>query len=157
MSEQWKLSGKKVSLDALAAQSEKLEGIQFFERPGGLTITVVDGVRKRVWFEESRGKLSVSIGGKLYFGAVEKQEWGTAGSGGSESDLTSQFPGKVRKILAEEGSIVEEGAPLLMMEAMKMEFSIKAPFRGRVEKWNVEVGAQVSPGQKFLEFKAERL
>ena len=158
MKEFWKISGKRVSLNrveesapVVAPESE----IKFIPRPGGITLVEVNGVRRRVYFEESKGNLSTSLSGKLYFGKLEKQEWSSGAAGGSESDLVSQFPGKIRKILVEVGTIVDEGVPLLMMEAMKMEFSIKAPFKGRVEKWNVEVGAQVSPGQKFLEFKAE--
>lgn len=151
MSEKWKCSGKKISLPP-----EGKKGGEFVieKRPGGVIIATMNGKRHRLFVNESRGNFSTSIGGKLFFGAIEKKEWGSGSqSGGSESDLLSQFPGKIRKILAEVGSVVEEGKPLLMMEAMKMEFSIKAPYTGMIEKWNVESGSQVLPGQKFLEFK----
>ena len=50
------------------------------------------------------------------------------GAGGEEhADLVAQFPGKVRKVLVAEGAQVAEGEPLVLVEAMKMEFAVKAP------------------------------
>ncbi|RYZ62337.1 MAG: acetyl-CoA carboxylase biotin carboxyl carrier protein subunit, partial [Proteobacteria bacterium] len=142
MSEQWKVSGKRVELSATQTP------LKIEKRPGGIFIIERDGKRERVFANQFRNHLSFHSGGKNYYGLVEQPEWGTTGSGGSESDLNSQFPGKIRKLLLPVGSIVEEGTPLLQMEAMKMEFSIKAPFSGTIEKWNVAEGEQVAPGTK---------
>jgi biotin carboxyl carrier protein len=53
--------------------------------------------------------------------------------------------------LVREGDQVAEGAPLMLLEAMKMEFSIKAPFNGTVKKLCVQEGQQLSPGQQLVE------
>ena len=148
--ETWRLSGKRLDVDPQTGTSS---AITFTERPGGILIVEINGVRTRMAIDEFRGKLSASIGGRLYFGAIEKADWGSGAAAGSESDLSSQFPGKVRKLLVPAGAEVEAGTPLLLLEAMKMEFSVKAPFAGVVECWNVAAGEQVSPGQKFLELK----
>jgi 3-methylcrotonyl-CoA carboxylase alpha subunit len=41
---------------------------------------------------------------------------------------------------------VEKGAPLVTLEAMKMEHALKAPFDGRVAELKVAAGDQVSEG-----------
>ena len=49
--------------------------------------------------------------------------------------ILSKFEsGKIRKILVKDGDQVEMGTPLVLVEAMKMEFSIKAPSKGTVKK-----------------------
>ena len=53
------------------------------------------------------------------------------------------MPGKVVKVLVEEGALVDEGQTLLVMEAMKMEHAVKAPQAGRVTRVNVVEGEQV--------------
>jgi 3-methylcrotonyl-CoA carboxylase alpha subunit len=68
--------------------------------------------------------------------------------------LTAPMPGKIVAILVSKGSIVERGAPLLIMEAMKMEHTIAAPTNGTVEELLYEIGDQVGEGAQMLAFKA---
>ncbi len=56
-------------------------------------------------------------------------------SGGADSgrtSLTSPMPGTVVSVLVEEGEEVEEGQVLLVLEAMKMEQQVTAPYAGTV-------------------------
>ena len=55
--------------------------------------------------------------------------------------------------MVKDGQAVEADAPLLMIEAMKMEFAIKSSEPGVVAKVLVEEGQQLSPGQKLLLFE----
>ncbi|MGW0807738.1 ATP-binding protein [Nonomuraea sp. NPDC002799] len=48
------------------------------------------------------------------------------------------------------GDEVEAGAPLLVVESMKMETVLRAPFRGRVRELAVSVGSQVEAGARLL-------
>lgn len=68
--------------------------------------------------------------------------------------LTAPMPGKIVAVLAVKGSTVEKGAPLLIMEAMKMEHTIAAPANGTVEELLYAVGDQVAEGAQLLDFKA---
>jgi 3-methylcrotonyl-CoA carboxylase alpha subunit len=70
--------------------------------------------------------------------------------------LTAPMPGKVIALLAEAGKRVEKGAPLLVLEAMKMEHTIKAPRAGVVKAFRFEAGDQVSEGVELVELEAER-
>jgi biotin carboxyl carrier protein len=56
-----------------------------------------------------------------------------AGSEGG-AVIKSQMPGRVIRLLVEEGEMVEKGSPLLVLEAMKMENEIKAPRGGEVKR-----------------------
>ncbi len=64
--------------------------------------------------------------------------------------LTAPMPGKVIAVLVEAGARVEKGAPLLVMEAMKMEHTIAAPASGTVTEILYAVGDQVNDGAQLL-------
>jgi 3-methylcrotonyl-CoA carboxylase alpha subunit len=81
-----------------------------------------------------------------------------AHAGESESEggrLTAPMPGKIVQLMVAEGASVEKGAPLLIMEAMKMEHTISAPAKGKVEALNYAVGDQVAEGAQLLSFAPE--
>jgi len=67
-----------------------------------------------------------------------------------EGRLTAPMPGKVIAVLVEPGATVEKGAPLLVMEAMKMEHTIVAPASGTVSEILFGVGDQVTDGAQLL-------
>ena len=144
--EKWRVFGQKLSLP------ESADGWKISQRPGGWCIAEKDGVRRRVLASEVGGKLSASLGGNLWHGDVQRREHqSSGGSGGSDADLVAQFPGKVRKVLVTEGETVAEGQPLLLVEAMKMEFAVKAPFAGVVKRVLVKESQQLNPGDRFVD------
>ncbi len=74
-----------------------------------------------------------------------------AGEGeADEGRLTAPMPGKIIALLVSAGERVERGAPLLIMEAMKMEHTISAPSDGRVSELLYAVGDQVDEGAQLL-------
>ncbi|WP_414638356.1 acetyl-CoA carboxylase biotin carboxyl carrier protein subunit [Azospirillum sp.] len=50
---------------------------------------------------------------------------------------------------------MERGAPLMLLEAMKMEHTIKAPASGTVSAVHFAVGDQVSEGMELLVLDVE--
>ncbi|GBG03335.1 3-methylcrotonyl-CoA carboxylase subunit alpha [Azospira sp. I13] len=76
-------------------------------------------------------------------------EAGGAQGGG----LTAPMPGKVVALLAQPGP-VEKGAPLLILEAMKMEHTITAPKTGTLKAFRFAVGEQVADGAELVDFEA---
>lgn len=149
MSEIFKVSGKKFSL------KDGGKKWNFSVRSGGWVIAESsNGERTRLFLAESRGKLSASLGGKLYQGEISQDRSSSGIASRSDADLTAQFPGKIRKVLVTSGVSVKEGDPLILVEAMKMEFTIKAPFDGKVSRILVKEGQQLSPGDRFLDFEA---
>lgn len=67
--------------------------------------------------------------------------------------LTAPMPGKIVAILVKKDDTVKKGAPLLIMEAMKMEHMIAAPRDGVVDELLYVVGDQVEEGTQLLAFK----
>ncbi|HTO47135.1 MAG TPA: acetyl/propionyl/methylcrotonyl-CoA carboxylase subunit alpha [Burkholderiales bacterium] len=75
---------------------------------------------------------------------------GDAHAGG----LAAPMPGKVIAVLVAAGASVERGAPLVIMEAMKMEHTITAPAAGTVKEVLYAVGEQVAEGAELIRFDA---
>lgn len=63
--------------------------------------------------------------------------------------VTSEIPGRVLKLLVEEGSRVNVGDTVITIESMKMELEIKAPRSGVVEKVYVKTGDTINVGDRI--------
>ena len=161
MKYQAKISGKKQ--EWTEATPEMLQEWSFEKRPGGWIIAsrIMNGVQERVrfFYARSKQKFWAKIQDRQTQGKNAVDFYGEriplarAGSkNDSASDFTAQFPGKVRKILVQEGQRVEVNTPLLMIEAMKMEFAVKATNPGVVNKILVMEGQVLAPGAKLLDF-----
>jgi 3-methylcrotonyl-CoA carboxylase alpha subunit len=70
-----------------------------------------------------------------------------------EDTLESPMPGKVLKVLAKPGDLVSEDQPLVIIEAMKMEFTVRAPHDGIVAAIHYQEGDQVSVGDILAEME----
>ena len=75
--------------------------------------------------------------------------------GAHAGGLVAPMPGKVIAVLVEQGASVERGAPLVIMEAMKMEHTIAAPAAGTIKEIVYAVGEQVAEGAELIRFEAE--
>ncbi|PTR31349.1 propionyl-CoA carboxylase alpha chain [Rhodococcus sp. OK519] len=64
----------------------------------------------------------------------------------AEGSLLAPMPGAVIRLGAAEGDHVEAGQPILWLEAMKMEHTVKAPMSGVLTELPVVVGQQVDVG-----------
>ena len=71
--------------------------------------------------------------------------------------LTASMPGKVVAVMVAVGDCVERGAPLVVLEAMKMEHTITAPFAGTVASLFYTVGDIVSEGAELLSFEVKEI
>ncbi|MCB2050377.1 MAG: biotin/lipoyl-binding protein [Novosphingobium sp.] len=65
----------------------------------------------------------------------------------SDGAILAPMPGRVTAVEVKEGSTVSRGQRLLVLEAMKMEHALLAPFDGTVESLMVSAGAQVDVEQ----------
>jgi len=75
-------------------------------------------------------------------------------SGGSGVIITP-MPGKVTQIMIQDGEKVTQGQPLLILEAMKMEHTIKAQVTGTIEGFRLAVGDQVTDGEALVRITEE--
>jgi propionyl-CoA carboxylase alpha chain len=74
--------------------------------------------------------------------------------GGAQETANSPMPGQVLRILVAEGQSVKPGDPLVALEAMKMEQTIKAATGGTVKAILVKPGEMVAPGQMLVEIQS---
>ena len=70
-----------------------------------------------------------------------------------EDKIAAPLPGTVVAILAEEGAPLEKGAPILTLEVMKMEQTLRAPFAGVLKKIKCKVGDIVQEGVELAEIE----
>jgi 3-methylcrotonyl-CoA carboxylase alpha subunit len=68
-----------------------------------------------------------------------------------ENKIVAPLPGTVVALLAEEGARIEKGAPILTLEVMKMEQTLRAPYAGVLKKIKCKVGDIVGEGVELAE------
>ncbi|MGZ5845593.1 MAG: acetyl/propionyl/methylcrotonyl-CoA carboxylase subunit alpha, partial [Xanthobacteraceae bacterium] len=67
--------------------------------------------------------------------------------------IIAPMPGTVTRILAEAGTDLPRGAPLIVLEAMKMEHTLRAPSNGRLKALRCAVGDFVQEGTELADFE----
>jgi acetyl/propionyl-CoA carboxylase alpha subunit len=72
---------------------------------------------------------------------------------GGDGQIRSPLPGRVAALAVAPGDQVEKGQTLLVIEAMKMEHALNAPFDAEVETVAAALGAQVTEGAVLIALK----
>ena len=90
------------------------------------------------WQDEDAAVESALMGSKADIGEVDGHL------------ISAEISGNVWKLLVEEGSQVSEGQPLVIVEAMKMEFEIVANASGKVTGLHCQPGSIINAGDPVL-------
>lgn len=98
-------------------------------------------------------KRHVFLDGRDYLLAAVDPLYQPGEGSGADGGLTAPMPGKIIALLAVPGSAVAKGAPLLILEAMKMEHTIAAPAAGILKGFRYAVGEQVPEGSELVELE----
>ena len=110
------------------------------------------GVRTRVFVLQRGGRLLLSLGGRSFeFERVESHVTGIAADA-FDPFAVSPMSGLVTKVHVAKGDRVTKGAPLFAVEAMKMEYVVKADRDVVIAGVNVTAGARIAinePGVTF--------
>jgi 3-methylcrotonyl-CoA carboxylase alpha subunit len=117
---------------------------------GGFDLTL-DGIKSRI--------VAVVEGHDLYLRTRNGRfdlHWidpfgGDAEEQVGEDKIVAPLPGTVVALLAEEGAHLEKGAPILTLEVMKMEQTLRAPFAGVLKVIKCKVGDIVAEGVELAE------
>jgi len=75
------------------------------------------------------------------------------GEAAAADRISAPMPGTIIRILAEAGAELTVGAPILVLEAMKMEHTLRAPAPGRLVALNCAVGEFVQEGADLADFE----
>lgn len=132
---------------------------------GAATSIRVDGKQVELWLEEQRTVVGgartaspdfgVIANGRRFFAKVESErsriQAAAKPQSGGEGAVRSPMPGRVVRLLVAEGDEVAAGAPVVVVEAMKMENELGAGRAGKVTKIHVAAGAGVESGALLVE------
>jgi 3-methylcrotonyl-CoA carboxylase alpha subunit len=100
---------------------------------------------------ETAAGLEARRNGEAWRFLPENPRWsGHSAPGPSDGSISSPMPGKVIGLYVNPGDKVAAGDRLLVLEAMKMEHRLTAPFDARVEQVMVASGAQVTEGALLM-------
>jgi 3-methylcrotonyl-CoA carboxylase alpha subunit len=80
------------------------------------------------------------------FGGEDEEQVG-------EDKIVAPLPGTVVALLAEQGATLEKGSPILTLEVMKMEQTLRAPFAGVLKVIKCKVGDIVQEGVELAEIE----
>ncbi len=118
----------------------------------GATI-VLDGKRFPFWVHQTPEHTDVWLAGEVYrFHPIDprRRDQNQHSTGPGDGRLLAEMPGKILSLSVCQGQQVDEGATLLIMESMKMELSITAPFSGVVTEILVHDQQMVTQGGLLL-------
>jgi 3-methylcrotonyl-CoA carboxylase alpha subunit len=126
--------------------------------PQGAQVTV-DGVTggtapARCRVIDMAGGALVIAGGRQYHVALMRHDTPDARHLGGDGVVRAPMNGKVVAVFVEPGQPVKRGAPIALMEAMKMEHSLTAPMDGIVREVAAEAGAQTIEGAALVRIEA---
>jgi 3-methylcrotonyl-CoA carboxylase alpha subunit len=121
---------------------------------GGDLLADLGGARARATVVQSGNALVVMTHGHAHRLTLDDPE-AAAEDQGHAGRLTAPMPGKIVAVMVEEGARVKKGAPLVVLEAMKMEHTITSPCDGLVAKLRFPLGAVVTEGAQLLAVEAE--
>jgi len=130
-----------VTAQVLSSTSEGLSGVIRIE---------IDGVQRAFRVVEAGDEIYVhsSLGSRVI---QRPSRYPASQSASEQASANSPMPGKVLKILVETGRKVSAGDPLIILEAMKMEHTMRAALDGVVEAVLVSDGEVVGPGQLLVQ------
>ena len=151
-----------VALDERSLRVELTPEGRFTVDDRAVAADVREIVRGRVWSITLDGEshevtvltyepLRVDIDGLEVRAAVVDERTLRARGGAARSrsgrvEIRAPMPGLLKAVHVVEGDVVDEHAPIVTLEAMKMENELLAPIRGRVTKVTQTAGTKVDGG-----------
>lgn len=119
-------------------------------QPDGRLRMQVDGVHQDAWVLQEGRRLSVCMAGHTRDLVIHDPLAAGMDDEIQEGSLMAPMPGLVVAVHVKPGDVVREGDPLMVLEAMKMEYQISALTDGIVDSVNYSEGEQVTEGAQLL-------
>ncbi|MBD8892008.1 acetyl/propionyl/methylcrotonyl-CoA carboxylase subunit alpha [Roseibium litorale] len=122
----------------------------------GSTITFErNGVRQTAALAEETGSITIFMGGHAYRVGLADHLSDNEETGSASDQIIAPMPGLVKVLSAKPGDTVSAGQALVVLEAMKMEHTLKAPRDGVVANVLAAEGEQVQDGAILLALEEE--
>ncbi len=159
----WKVDGKTHALaghidDTHVAGTVDGVAVEFLHRSSTSDIFIA-GVRTRVVVVQRGGRILLSMGGRSFEFERILSAGTNAGAGAVAADAYEPFAvspmtGLVTKVHVSKGDRVAKGAPLFAVEAMKMEYVVRADRDVGIAKVMVVAGTRISVNEPGVTFEA---
>ncbi|MCF4974237.1 ATP-grasp domain-containing protein, partial [Pseudomonas lactis] len=120
---------------------------------GEQLLTEHQGVRRAHLAVRSEGSLYLRWDGEMHAVSLFDPIAAVEASQSHQGGLTAPMNGSIVRVLVELGQTVEAGAQLVVLEAMKMEHSIRAPHAGVVKALFCQEGEMVAEGSALVELE----
>jgi 3-methylcrotonyl-CoA carboxylase alpha subunit len=128
------LSGFRANADADTRVAVEVGGQTYVSNPRSGGRTAIVGGEAILFAQGEAWPIGIPVAGHAAHGSV------------ADGQIVAPMPGRIVSVAVSQGEHVEKGQRLLVLEAMKMEQALLAPFDGTVEKLSAIPGAQVSEG-----------
>jgi biotin carboxyl carrier protein len=138
----------------VASVAETEFAVRVINASGQLVDAEIDGIRRR--YRVIRDGLEHYVDSALGSTALrEVERFPDPTTTAEAGSLVAPMPGAVVRIEVIQGSRVAAGAPIVVLEAMKMEHTVRAPADGVVSAISVTAGDQVESGQVLAVVSAD--
>jgi 3-methylcrotonyl-CoA carboxylase alpha subunit len=125
--------------------------VEHVARSSGFVVASLDGMRVRARVFVYEGHVHVWLNGQHFDLVCEDPRSREFAASASQGDLTTPLPGVVAAVAVVAGQAVAAGDVLMVIEAMKMEHTIAAPYAGVVQAVHFARGDRVPEGSTLLE------
>ncbi len=125
-------------------------------RPDGDRMRLrVDGVERKVGIARRANGCVVIIDGRNHVVETIDPLRPISHKATTDALLSAPIPARVTRVYVKPGDIVQKGAPLIVLEAMKMEFKLNAPRDGVIESVRCVEGEMTLEGAKLITLAEE--
>src|SRR5271166_2477962 len=124
---------------------------EFTPNADGGGILAIAGRRYRAFSARRKDSILVSVGPTSFEFKPAELAARRRARGLAAAEIIAPMPGKVLKVLVRDGDLVEDGQPLVVIEAMKMETTLAAESAAMVKHVRVEEGQTVDHGAVLIE------
>lgn len=105
---------------------------------------IVNGCKISATILQHKNDLTMFVDGRII--AVKLHSHEAADDADSSGQIVTNMPGRIVNVLVKKGDDVEKDQPLLIMESMKVEITIRAGVAGKIEDLPIAVNDQVADG-----------
>lgn len=117
-------------------------------------LTVITGHAQRLYVSQFDNQLTLFIEGKAFHLSIYSAEFSAEGDD-DNGQLTAPMNGRIVDVFVSTGESVELDQPLAILEAMKMEHTIRAPAAGTISEVFYAPGDLIDDGAPLLAFATQ--
>jgi 3-methylcrotonyl-CoA carboxylase alpha subunit len=151
----FRISGEAREVIEFVSDGKRVNVEIVHRRGGGMTVEVAGAATKAAHANAVRLKsndIVVIQNGETWTLSLHDPLLAADAAGVSTDRVTAPMPGKIVQVLVKPGDTVRQGQPLAVLEAMKMEHTLKASADAQIESVEVGVGEQVGEAAVIVRF-----